>query len=197
MSDQEPRDFLLDQFRKSDRLLKRMPLALFLACIVGLGTELALSIAYSVPSLLHSGLSTWPNLGLILGEVPLAAIVGFLSLGLPRLLPGAREVRVDGTGVHLHYDGGKTTHFRWTERSCSFLLYDYGAYPLMVEQGMGQSIYGAHIWNRRTLLSREAFVAILAAAQNAGAVKSRYNGSASWYGKSPVIYKIQGGSSFQ
>jgi hypothetical protein len=185
------REYDLTPFASQDAAWKRSSFYLLLAIIVGLGSELVYIVWSDRGTIISKGL------GSPAGEVALAAlfcfggIIGFCIACVPRLLPGARSLRVDADGVHLFYGHHKHTDLLWAGRS-RFLLYDYSAYPSMVADGMAYGFYGAHIWNRRSLVSNEAFEKVLETARERGADVTSHPGSSAWYGKSPMIHRVGG-----
>jgi hypothetical protein len=93
----------------------------------------------------------------------IGAALGFGVLGIRRLLPGATQVEMDGRGVHLTYRRGRREDLSW--QLPGFVLCDYREVPEMVEGSRALSLRGPHFWDRRTLLTPEAFDAILRSAR--------------------------------
>ncbi len=186
-------DFDLASLEGADRNLKRTSLYLVLGGIVWLGAILVLVLIYRLPTVESSGLSTSVGQGVVLGGTALAFSIAFLLLLIPSFLAGARRIRVDYVGLSVIYESGKVTRYPWNNPKSQFALQDYSAHPTVVKQGTAWALYGVHLWNRRSTLSKEAFDAILSAARERGLISSEYQGSPSWYPHPPVIYKVQGG----
>jgi hypothetical protein len=185
--------FDLGELQYVDRSLKRLPLAVVLAVIIGLGLELVLLSQSALPSLERYGLTTVSNLEFVALALAIFLVgILFPALGIPRLLQGAIRIQVDSHGVHLLFRRRSTIHYLWNDPLCTFSLYDYRAHPSRVRDKTAFSLYGAHIWNRRSLLTEPAFDTTLAAIKSQGLKITREVGSASWYGKSPIIYRIRG-----
>lgn len=187
-------EFDLVSVMEADRNLKRSSLYIVLGCIVWLGAVLAIVLIVRLPTVESSGMSTSVGQGVVIGGSVLAFSIAFLLAITPRLLAGARRVRIDDVGLSLIYESGKITRYAWGNPKSQFTLQDYSAHPAVVKQGRALALYGVHLWNRRSTLSKEAFDAILAAVRERNLIRSQYPGNPSWYPHPPVIYKIRGGS---
>jgi hypothetical protein len=128
------------------------------------------------------------DLGLVL------AMLGFLSFGgvsVARFLPGAERLTLDAVGVHLIYRNVAREDIVWTDRSGLQLL-DCSDVPDALREGTAFRLCGHGVWRRRSLLTRDAFAAVLAEARRRGemvSVRTRTTGS-----RGPVIrsYRIRG-----
>jgi hypothetical protein len=168
--------FDLRPLSPADTIWKRGGLVFALTILVAVGLEL-LEFVWSERTTLSG-----PSLRTATGGIILAltiAMLGFLSFGVagvPRLLPGAEALTIDAAGVYLVYRKATRVDFPWTDRS-GFVLRDYSAFPDILRDGRTFILRGPHFWRRRTLLTREAFEAVLAEARGRGA-KVRCGGEA-------------------
>lgn len=118
-------------------------------------------------------------------------ILGIMCQGLSRFFPGASEVTVSDLGVRLAYPGGKVDSLQWNDRRSRLVLYDFDAHPRMIKDGRAFAVLVPY--GRSTLVTKECLSGILAKAREKYARITSYNGNASWYGFSPIIYRIRGG----
>jgi len=171
-----------------------MPLCLFIAGIAGQGGLLAWAYLTGLSSLERYGLSATSNQALVFGAPFLWASIIILGLMLPRFFPGASELIVDRAGLTLVFSKRTRSRYRWEDSGSYFWLQDYSEYSAKLSgQGL-YYLYGAHVWQRRSTLTPEAFEAVLSTARAWGAVESQRRGSSNWYELPPTIYKIRAGS---
>ena len=115
-----------------------------------------------------------------------------LLVALPRFFSGARHIRIDEVGIHLFYKHGRSDHYLWADPRTSFLLEDYSAYDLMIAERLAYGVTGRFLWNRRSLLTKDVYEAVLANVRNHSLSVSSYAGNSAWYWRSPLIHRIQG-----
>lgn len=166
-----------------------------LAVTIGLGAELTWSLATGLTKLAQTG-SLTPNFWTYAVVVAISAVcVLFGALSLPRGLAGANRLRVGEEGITLYYTSGRMDRFAWSRSRDRFDIHDYSEYPVW-SHGRSYVMYIPFTRmpgrDRRTILTKEATEAILRRAQEQGARYSTYRGSAAWYGRSPVIHRVQG-----
>lgn len=182
--------FDLSRFAWADRAWKQGRLVFVLAILLGFGGELV-ALLWAEHALLLGGGWVTPRgeLAVIL-LAGLSGVIGFGLVGLPRLLPGAGAVRLDATGVHLIYRGGRQEHLRWADR-VGFVLQDYRGSPEMVSQDLAFRLHGPRFWSRRTLLPAEVLESILAEARHHDVEIAEHLGSVARYGFVPRTYEIR------
>ena len=185
-------EFDLAGLESADRSLKRSSLYVVLAVIVGLGVTLIPTEVWGFHFVASTGISTSQDQGLVFGGAMLAFAIVYLSLLIPGFLPGARRIQVDASGVRLFLKGNRVHRYSWEDPRSRFLLNDYGAHPSVAAQGTAYSLRGVHLWGRRSLLSKEAFVVLLDTVRERQLIKSQYVGSPNWYPHPPMIYRVQG-----
>ena len=185
-------DFDLESLRSADQSLKRTPLYAILGVVVWLGVVLALILGYRLSTVESSGLSTSVGQGVVFGGAVLAIGIAMSLVVLPRFFAGASRLVIDDTGVLLYFGPRKRIDYLWTERASTFLLFDFSKDSEKIEPGTDYMLYGTHFWNRRSVITKEAFNAVLAAARQRGVVESESTGNPSWYGMTPTIYRIRG-----
>jgi len=195
--DSQAQEFDLSLFNGTGRQWKRGFLALYIVGILGLGLIWVDGVLTNLGMLVHGGLGGRGFLFVVIWGLYGSFILFVAFAGIPRNLPGARSVVVDGAGVQLKYASGRVDRFHWTSPKDRFSIQDYSAHGSWAKTG----VYVLYIpfrvkpgRDRRTILSKEATEAILRAAQERGARYSTYRGNAAWYGRSPVIHCIQGNS---
>lgn len=182
----------LEPLRAGDRAIKRSPLYVIIGVIAWLGLVLILVLVYRLPTVEASGLSTSVGQGVVFGGAILSIAIGMSAVVLPRFFAGASQLTVDESGVQLFFGRHKRISYLWAEPASTFLLFDFSRDSDKIEPGTAYMFYGAHLWNRRSVINKEAFDAILSAARARRLVKSQFIGSPSWYGMAPTIYRIQG-----
>ncbi len=129
-------------------------------------------------------------------------LIGFIAymlvVSLPVFLPGAEAITVDDEGVYLVYPGNRHENLRFEDSRLRVTMLDFSSQPEWVRANYtyrmrrrrGLPILGPYY--RSSLLSREAFDAVLAAARNRGlSVRSH---RASEYSPTPgaLVYEIRG-----
>jgi hypothetical protein len=171
--------------------MKRATFYLVIVASVGLtciGSWLGDKAFYSIRS---TGWGSVDSLGLLYGTVLAAVVVGIMLHGLPRFLPGASVVEVNEREVRLNYPGGRTDILPWNDRGSRIVLYDFGNYPTMIQQGRAYVVLIP--FGRSTLVTKECLEGILEQARKVKVRVRTSRGDASWYGFSPVIFRIRGG----
>jgi hypothetical protein len=174
----------------ADATWKRGGFVTVVTVLVSIAVEITV-FAWSVRgTLLGPGLDTVSGfddialLGLAFGAL------GFGVTGFRRVLPGARWLAVDDQGVHLHYSSMSQEDFLWQDGT-GFVLRDYGNDPELVQAGIAFQLLGPRFWCRRTLLTREALVAVLAEARRQGVVIAESEPPAAAGGRSPITYNVR------
>jgi hypothetical protein len=181
--------FDLRPLAPADASWKRGGLVYVIVLLVAVGAELVAFLGSQRTSLFGPA---WDSASGLVDLVLTFALLGFLGFGvaaIPRFLPGAEAMTIDATGVHLEYRTALREDFLWSEPS-GFLLLDGSALPDVLVAGRAFSLRGPQLWRRRTLLTRSAFEAILAAAGGRGAVVSQERAGA-WGGPAPIRYRVR------
>lgn len=185
-------NFDLRVYRGADRSWKLISFAVVLATAIGLAIEFSVLALDGIPSLKRGGLTTVGGQVFVLALALGTLCVGFLLLVvLPKQLSGAVELSVDDAGVSLTYPRGGKDHYLWRGRGGRFVLLDWSAYPEVTSRGLTYAIVGSSIWARRSLISREAFDAILRRAHAKELSVTTRTGSAALYGQAPLIYTVR------
>lgn len=193
-------EFDLSDFTQHDRQWKRPGFYLLLVVTLGLSLELAILLL----PLVEFFLGPSPDIGAhataildraVLGGV-LLVFIAFAGASIPRFLPGARNIQVDNDGITLVFPSGRTERLSWLDHRDYFYIRDNSAYPRLVARGSTYYLYLPTLTHfgrdRRSLLSRAAFDAIVAKARDAGAYRRTWRGSALWNSYPPQIHWIQG-----
>jgi hypothetical protein len=188
--------FSLEKLRIAD-LRGKSSLYLVLAIVIGLTVEAVLVAIPRDDAIEQRGFITATGQAFVFVLVETVVIVVIGALTIPAYFAGARTVEVDDAGIRLEYKGRKAQELRWHDVRTRFTLIDDSGNPRMVSQSRGYHLYvpyipGSWTFNRRSLLTRDAFETILAKANEKSARVSAFRGRAYWYGHSPQIHRIRG-----
>lgn len=186
-------DFDLGGLRGADRAFKRAALYVILGTIVWLGAVLSYVEMSRISTVESSGVSTSVGQAVVFGGGAVALAILFLVMLVPSQLPGARHIRVDDIGVSLTYGSGRVKRYAWNDPRSQYILKDFSSSAAAVQANTTYIIDGVHLWNGQSLLSREAFAALLSAGNERKLIRSQYQGNVHWYPHPPLIYKIRGG----
>jgi len=196
MAESQPSKFSLDQLQLVDRRGKSF-LYLLLAGIIALSAEAVLLAIPRVAALEQRGLSTATGQAFEFVLLETIVIVAIAALTIPAYLTGARSVEVDDHGIRIDYGGLNSRELLWDDTHARFALIDYSEYSRMLHQSRGYHLYVPYVpglwsFNRRSLLTRDAFQAILVKATEKEVSVTTIRGNALWYGRSPLIHRIRG-----
>lgn len=187
-----PVTYSLLEFVPVDRYVKRVPLALILSVGIGLGFLVMVYVSESIGTLVAGAWQTEGGFAFLVGTVLVVALVAVCLVITPRFLAGAREVRIGKQGVEFVYTKDRRQGHFWSDPTTHLILLDYHEFPAKLADKTAYSVQGPHVWQRRSLLSSEAFVAILGSAREHGAQIRESRGPEYLYGVSPKIYDIRG-----
>ncbi len=137
----------------------------------------------------------WPLYG---GVVVVWALVAMFGLNLTSFYPGAVALDVSASGLILTYPRGKVETWSWDEPHLRITVVDCSDEPLWTNDGISffleriayPRIIG--LSQRRSLLTREAFEAVVNAARVRGLQVTPGRGDALSYGCHPPLYRIHG-----
>lgn len=187
-------DFNLHEFAHSDTEWKRGTFWILVASALGIGLETAILIAYRYSALRAGAIWTAGGQNFAVVMVGELCAVAVILACLPRFLSGARLIRVDDLGIHLFYSGRKSEQYLWSDSRISFRMDDYSEHADLAPTWVAYGIYRPYPWNRRSILSKAAFDAVLASARSHGLDVSSLRSNAPWYWRAHVIYRIRGRS---
>lgn len=184
------------EFRKADRRRKSF-VYLVLVVIVGVAVMMTVVVVPRVAIIEQRGLTTAAGqiLLVVLGVGMLIVAAG--SMSVPAYFSGAIYLSVTSRGIRIEYPRGRHHELSWTDHRTRLALYDFSAFPRMVRQSQAYHlcvpyIWGSWLFNRRSVLTGEAFEAVLAGAREGGAEIRTHTGSAAWFGHSPAVYRVRG-----
>lgn len=195
MVETQPVTFSLGQLQDADRKAKSF-VYILLAGITALAGEAAVLAIPRILLLEQRGLTTATGQAFLFVLFETIAVVAIGALTIPAYLAGALSVEVDDGGIRIDYPGHKAKALPWHDAQTRFELVDYGGYPSMVGRQRAYHLYvpyvpGSWVFNRRSLLTHDAFDAILAKANERSMRVTTIRGRALWYGRPPLIHRIQ------
>ncbi len=190
--------FDLASLRDVDRKWNQRFLCLMLVGVVGLSLEVTFAAVSRFRSLATGGLATAGGQVLVFVLVMTMIAVTYAALSLPVNFSGAVAVRVEPRAIGITYPNRKERILAFDDPRCRFQLRDQSSSARMLAQRRGYYLFVPYVpgdWNlnRRSVLTAEAFEAILHAVQKAGIRITSYQGSQWLFGAfPPLIHRVQG-----
>jgi hypothetical protein len=188
----------LSSLQARDRSWKRPYLYLYLAVIAGFALEL-LYFMVTQPRTVLTG--PWSNLKTEVDVGVDATLIFFIFLlvaCLPRVLAGAKSLRVDDDGLTIYYPSGRPMRLLWADPRMRFYIRDNSAHARLVALGSRYFLYLPTLTypgrDRRFRLTDEAYEEIVRRARQGGASIQTSRGTGLWNGYPPQIHWIRGGS---
>jgi hypothetical protein len=169
----------------------------FRIVIIGLIVVFASAVLASESGNIRAGgITSKVGLGVIFLLAVFSFIVVIALQNLFSKLPGAERIVIAADGLDLIYRGGRVISLRWDDPLTKFQLADMSASNSALRAGVAYILGEQSSSGRHTVLTEEAFRAILSAAQSAGAaISSRRGGTALVYEfPQTIVYTIRGGS---
>ncbi len=134
-----------------------------------------------------------------LTAVLLLGFIGYmLVVSLPVFLPGAQSLTIDDDGVQLVYSRNRREVLRFDDSALRVTLWDFSSQPDWVHANYTYSVQRTRRlpilgpYYRRSLLSREAFDAVLAAARNRGLIVQSRQSREFSFNLGALVYEISG-----
>jgi hypothetical protein len=198
LADRAPEvDFDLSIFREIDRKWKgyHSYIRAGAACAFGLLELYYLAIFLS--GLGRSAGSPNPRIEALGGfDLVWGVVVYLIAVSTVPFFSGASRLLVDSAGIHLQYPGGQRDDLLWSDQRLRITLFDFSGQPLWVQANRAYRMertrklpaFGPS--HRRTLLTRDAFEAVVSAARRNGLSVRRYRASTLAEIGRPEVYQI-------
>ncbi len=190
------RAFDLSEFQEIDRQRKSYVYIVIVGIAI-ISIEVAVIVVPRAAAIAQRGLTTVAGQVLLIGLGIAVVCVCVAAFTVPTYAPGATRVEITSRGIKILYPHGKSHQMLWTGPRTRLSVVDYSTSSGMVRRGLAHHLHvpyvrGSWMFNRRSVLTGEAFEAILASAKGGGAEILTRHGSAAWSGHAPLIYQIRG-----
>lgn len=187
----------LESTRQVDRRGKTASLVVIGAGSIALAVEAGIILVLRFATLERVASWTEGDSALVLGLllVTFAAALGLLTTSA--YLPGVTEIRISDAGLGLRYSNDRLRFLRWGDPGTRFELRDFSEFPRFLRQNRGYHLFlptvpGAWTFHRNSVITREAFEALLQGAKDHNSAIRSFKGSSFPNGFRPIVHRVKG-----